>query len=197
MFVLLTFFLVSFKIFSYTNRFDALFNIVCRTALGAISSPVAKILYILSVVYVLSSNLLGNIPLSSIPTLFYSHTLTLSLLFWVPMMLATSSYNFKGYFSHLLPYGCPVGLMLFLPLIEGFSLMIRPLTLVIRLRTNLAAGHIMIYMFRYFTLLNPLLPIPIRILLTFLYFLEIFISGLQAYIFFSLLVLYGLETTNN
>lgn len=109
-------------------------------------------------------------------------------------MICVSISNAKAFFSHLLPYGCPTALMFILPLIEGFSLVIRPFTLIIRLRTNLAAGHIMLYMFSYFTLLNPILPIPLNILISVLYLLEIFISALQAYIFFSLLSLYAVET---
>ncbi|MCA9750085.1 MAG: F0F1 ATP synthase subunit A, partial [Romboutsia sp.] len=57
----------------------------------------------------------------------------------------------------MLPYGSPVGLILFLPLVEIFSQIIRPFTLMIRLSTNLSAGHIMMYIFSYFTLLSSIL----------------------------------------
>ncbi len=53
--------------------------------------------------------------------------------------------DFKGIVSHMLPYGAPTGLILFLPLVEIFSQVIRPLTLTIRFATNLSAGHIMIF----------------------------------------------------
>jgi len=94
----------------------------------------------------------------------------------------------------MLPYGSPVGLMLLLPLIEIFSQLIRPFTLIIRLRTNLSSGHIMIYMFSYFTLLSPILAPFIYVVLIVMFVLELCISALQAYIFVSLLVLYTNET---
>jgi F0F1-type ATP synthase membrane subunit a len=59
--------------------------------------------------------------------------------------------------AHLLPYGSPAALMIFLPIVELFSQLIRPFTLMIRISTNLSAGHIMMYMFSYFTLSSDLL----------------------------------------
>lgn len=84
--------------------------------------------------------------------------------------------------------------MLFLPLVELFSIIIRPLTLIIRIRTNLAAGHIMVYMFSYFALLSPALGVPLSLAVSVLIVLELIISLLQAYIFCSLLALYVEET---
>jgi len=139
-------------------------------------------------------NLTGNIPLRSIPTLFYSQTLTLSLLFWVPIMVCVFIRQFKSFIAHMLPYGSPVGLMLFLPLIEIFSQLIRPFTLIIRLRTNLSRGHIMLYMFSYFALLSDVLSTVIVPAIFVLFILEICISMLQAYIFATLISLYIVET---
>jgi F0F1-type ATP synthase membrane subunit a len=96
--------------------------------------------------------------------------------------------------AHILPFGAPVALILFLPLVEVFSQLIRPLTLIIRLRTNLSSGHIIMYMFSYFTLLSSALAPFIYIVLYLLFFLEVAISMLQAYIFVSLLSLYINET---
>lgn len=100
----------------------------------------------------------------------------------------------KEFLAHMLPYGSPVGLILFLPLVELFSQMIRPLTLIIRLSTNLSAGHIIMYMFSYFTLLSSLLSPFIYVVLMLLFVLELCISALQAYIFVSLISLYINET---
>ena len=151
------------------------------------------------VIYVLFSvmfftNLVGNIPLTSIPTLFYSQTLSLSILFWVPIIICVFLRQFKSFIAHILPYGSPVGLMLFLPLIEVFSQIIRPFTLMIRLSTNLSRGHIMLYMFSYFTLLSDALSFVIIPAIFVLFVLEICISMLQAYIFTTLISLYIVET---
>jgi hypothetical protein len=40
----------------------------------------------------------------------------------------------------MLPYGAPTALILFLPLVEIFSQIIRPLTLTIRFATNISAA---------------------------------------------------------
>jgi len=100
----------------------------------------------------------------------------------------------KGFISHILPYGAPTGLMLFLPLVEIFSQLIRPLTLTIRFATNLSAGHIMIFMFSYFAMLSSTLAPFLHIVLTVLLIMEVFIAFLQAYIFLTLLGLYFDET---
>ena len=102
--------------------------------------------------------------------------------------------DFKGIISHMLPYGAPRGLMLFLPLVEIFSQVIRPLTLTIRFATNLSAGHIMIFMFSYFSILSSVLAPFLYVVLTVLLLMEVFIAFLQAYIFITLLGLYLDET---
>lgn len=139
-------------------------------------------------------NLSGNIPLSSIPTLFYSETLTLSLIFWLPIIICVAIRQFKSFIAHILPYGSPVALIIFLPIVEIFSQLIRPFTLIIRLSTNLSRGHIMLYMFSYFTLLSDILSYVIVPAITILFVLEICISMLQAYIFVTLIRLYLAET---
>lgn len=72
--------------------------------------------------------------------------------------------------------------------------MLRPLILVVRLATNLAAGHILLFIFSYFaSLLSPAAPF-IGLLLGALFIIEFFISILQAYIFINLLTLYIEDT---
>ena len=136
----------------------------------------------------------ANIPMFFVPTMFYSYVLFNALVFWVPIVGYALVTNFKGFMSHMLPYGAPVGLMLFLPLVEIFSQIIRPLTLTIRFATNLSAGHIMIFMFSYFAVLSAALSPLLYIVLFVLLIMEIFIAFLQSYIFLTLLGLYLTET---
>lgn len=93
----------------------------------------------------------------------------------------------------MLPYGSPLGLMLVLPLIELFSQFIRPFTLMIRLSTNLSSGHIMMYMFSFFSLSSLTLTLSVSVVLGLLFVLELIISCLQAYIFSSLVYMYYVE----
>ena len=132
----------------------------------------------------------ANVPFSRSPMMLYAYVAFNALLVWVPIVSFSLITNFKGYVSHLLPYGAPVGLMLFLPLIEVFSQLLRPLTLTVRFATNLAAGHIMLFMFSYFSVLSSaLLPFLYLVLLV-LTIMEVFIAFLQSYIFITLLGLY-------
>jgi ATP synthase subunit 6 len=183
-----------FSYFSFNTRFSSLKSLVINFLNSLVSSNVIQFLLISLFTFLLIVNLMGNIPLRSIPTLFYSQTFTLSLLFWIPLIICVSFTQLKAFIAHMLPYGSPVGLMLFLPLVEIFSQVIRPLTLIIRLRTNLSRGHIIMYMFSYFTLLSSTLSPFIHIVIFLLFFLELGISILQAYIFVSLISLYVNET---
>lgn len=72
--------------------------------------------------------------------------------------------------------------------------MLRPLILVVRLATNLAAGHILLFIFSYFASLLPASSPLLGGLLAALYVIEFFISILQAYIFTTLLSLYVEDT---
>lgn len=190
-------FLVSFILcdfYSSSSRFRSLKTSIKLILSSIISSPVAKfLLFILFIIFCLI-NIIGNIPLNVIPTMFYRSTLTISLLFWVPLIICVRLTQLKDFLAHLLPYGSPIGLILLLPIVELFSQLIRPLTLIIRLSTNLSSGHIMMYMFSYFTLLSSILSPFIYVVLYLLFILELCISLLQAYIFVSLISLYVNET---
>lgn len=193
-FIFVLFWLVSSDYFSKFTRLTVLRSKLSNTLKIALSyNPSFWLIYVLFF-FMFLANLTGNIPLSSIPTLFYSQTLTLSMLFWIPIMICVFLTQFKSFIAHMLPYGSPVALILFLPLVEVFSQLIRPFTLIIRLRTNLSRGHIMLYMFSYFTLLSDALSFIIFPAITVLFILEICISMLQAYIFVTLISLYVAET---
>jgi len=192
--VIFLIFIISRSIFIFFGRFSRLFSYLIDILTSITSSLVAKGLLVYLFFIFLCINLLGNVPLNSIPTIFYRVTLSIRILFWIPLLFCVCFSDFREFFSHMLPYGSPIGLMLFLPLIEIFSQIIRPFTLIIRLRTNLSSGHIIIYIFSYFTLLSSILSPFIYIVLIVLFILELCISALQAYIFVSLLVLYRNET---
>jgi len=103
------------------------------------------------------------------------------------------SLTFTNTIIHLIPYGTPLGLMILLPLIESIRQILRPFTLAIRLATNLASGHILIFIVRYFTHLLGCTIIPVILGLQ---LFELAISILQVYIFVALLDLYFSESSN-
>ena len=84
---------------------------------------------------------------------------------------------------HFLPLGIEGLLKLFIPLLEIIGVLIRPLTLAVRLATNISCGHVVLLIFRYFSLnIVNYLVISIRILLFGLYFIEFLVRIIQAYV---------------
>jgi ATP synthase subunit 6 len=191
---LVCFYVLFFRFFLSSSRYFSAFSRLYHIMTSAVSPLVGNSVTIFMFSSILIINIIGNIPLASVPTIYYSFTFSLSLLFWVPIIICVSVSQLKDFMAHMLPYGSPVALMLFLPLVEIFSQIIRPLTLMIRLSTNISAGHIIMYIFSYFTLLSSLLSPFIHIVLILLLVLELCISALQAYIFASLVSLYIRET---
>jgi len=175
------------------SRYSVLFNTVCSLPLGMCSS-LYKYLFSTLLLFIFFVNLAGNIPGFVVGTTYYYFTSALSLSVWVRLMLVVFSSQLKLFVSHLLPLGSPLGLMLILPLIELFSHLIRPLTLMIRLSTNLSSGHILLYIFSFFSVASFKLTALIFVPLLFLMFLEFVVSALQAYIFSSLAFIYISET---
>jgi len=143
--------------------------------------------------FILVINVAGNIPGLNIPNLYYFFTASISFVVWVALMVVVFNTQLIPFLAHILPYGSPVGLMLFLPIVEIFSHLIRPFTLIVRLRTNLSSGHIMLYMFSFFSV-HIVFAGPFVILVYLLMLLEVMISILQAYIFASLSYMYISET---
>ena len=139
-------------------------------------------------------NILGNIPGFLTPRMIYFFSASIRILLWLALMVVVFNTQLKSFVSHILPFGSPMALSLLLPLIELFSHLIRPLTLIIRLSTNLSSGHIILYIFSFFSVSSTLLTLSLSLVLGLLFLLEIGISALQAYIFTSLSLMYIRET---
>lgn len=94
--------------------------------------------------------------------------------------------------------GAPAVLNPFLVLVETVSLIVRPITLSVRLAANMGAGHIVLclvgrYLRRGFFCYS-FFPVFLLMGISVFYFLfEVGVCLIQAYIFFLLLNLYGDE----
>jgi F-type H+-transporting ATPase subunit a len=187
------FFIYNVKMFVGATRLSSLKEAVYPALMSSFPQVFISLLFIAGGRY-LFLIITANVPLFTVPMIFYSYVLFNALLFWVPIMGYGLYRDFKGIVSHMLPYGAPTGLILFLPLVEIFSQVIRPLTLTIRFATNLSAGHIMMFIFSYFSILSSILAPFLYVVLTVLLLIEVFIAFLQAYIFITLLGLYLDET---
>jgi len=86
--------------------------------------------------------------------------------------------------SHFLPSGIQGILKLFIPVLEVIGVIIRPITLAIRLATNIRCGHVVLLIFRFFAFnIANYLVLSIRLLLFGLYFIEFLVCIIQAYVF--------------
>ena len=75
-------------------------------------------------------------------------------------------------------------LKMFIPVLELIGVLIRPLTLAIRLATNIRCGHVVLLIFRFFAFnVANYLVLSIRALLFGLYFIEFLVCVIQAYVF--------------
>lgn len=96
--------------------------------------------------------------------------------------------------SHFLPIGISGVLKIFIPILEIIGVIIRPLTLAVRLATNISCGHVVLLIFSYFSFnIANYLVISIRILLFGLYFIEFLVCVIQAYVFWRLFYIYLIE----
>lgn len=95
---------------------------------------------------------------------------------------------------HFLPRGIEGLLKLFIPVLELIGVLIRPLTLAIRLATNISCGHVVLLIFRFFAFnVANYLVLSISILLFGLYFIEFLVCAIQAYVSRRLIYIYIIE----
>lgn len=95
---------------------------------------------------------------------------------------------------HFLPSGIEGLLKIFIPVLELIGVLIRPMTLAIRLATNISCGHVVLLIFSFFAFnIANYLVISIRVLLFGLYFIEFLVCAIQAYVFWSLIYIYIIE----
>lgn len=115
-----------------------------------------------------------------------------SLTCWLMLLADDIAYSGK-FVSHFVPAGVRVGIGVILSVLELVSHLIRPLTLCVRLRTNITAGHVMLRMVSLFCYSSVILSIVLVIILVLVIVLEVVVAVLQSYIFSSLLLLYHSE----
>lgn len=120
----------------------------------------------------------------------FIYALCLVIMLWVMWMVN----DLFSLLRHFLPSGIQGILKLFIPVLELIGVLIRPLTLAIRLATNIRCGHVALLMFRSFAFnVANYLVISIRVLLFGLYFIEFLVRVIQAYVFWRLIYIYMIE----
>jgi len=134
--------------------------------------------------FILGLNIMGLIPLFSTATGNIGVTLGLTTFTFLTMTLVAMIKNgIGGFFGAFIPHGVPTPVLFLLTPIEMAGVVIKCFALTIRLFANMMAGHIIVfallgllYLFKAYA--APALPMAVAI-----YFLEILVAFLQAYIF--------------
>ncbi len=151
--------------------------------------------------FVLFNNLLSVIPGAQFPvTSLMGIPAILALLSWLIFnWIGIKKQGFIGYFKGIMfPPGVPKPIYIILTPIEFFStLIVRPITLAVRLFANMVAGHMILavlflgtYVFLQGDILGKVffvLPLTLGIVLT---GFEIFVGGMQAFIITILTAVY-------
>jgi F-type H+-transporting ATPase subunit a len=134
--------------------------------------------------FILGLNLLGLIPLFATATSNVSVTASLALVTLAFMVFGSIYKNgIKGFISCFVPHGVPWPVLILLVPIEFAGMFIRAFALTIRLFANMLAGHIVIYSLLGLVFIFGYAAFPAIALALGIYFLELFVAFLQAYIF--------------
>lgn len=140
---------------------------------------------------ILINNFIGLFPYIFTASRQIRFSLSLSISIWIGIISFRVINYFNDICRHLTPQGTPFILIPFIVMIESVSLIIRPLTLAIRLRANIIAGHLLLCLLGTAGQHIIILFIPILIITQItLFILEISVSLIQAYVFSILSTLY-------
>lgn len=150
------------------------------------------IIFIRLIIIIFFNNFLGLFPYIFTASRHIRFCFSLSLSLWLGIILYSIINYLNNLLTHLTPQGTPVLLMPFIVIIESIRLIIRPITLSIRLTANIVAGHLLLsllgssgQLISGIFLLNIILISQIL-----LFILEIAVSIIQAYVFAILSTLY-------
>ncbi|MDP9033860.1 MAG: F0F1 ATP synthase subunit A [Myxococcota bacterium] len=137
--------------------------------------------------FILFANAIGLIPGFTPPTSNWNVTMGCALVVFVMFNYYGFKENGLGYLKHLFgPYigwwGIPINLLLFV--IETISLLIRPLTLSVRLMLNMAVDHLLVTL--VLGMVALFLPVPVLVLATLVVIVQVVVFCLLTSIYIAL-----------
>ena len=130
----------------------------------------------------------GMIPYSFRVSRQLSTGLGLAFVWWYWCMLRYVFYNWKNFLAHLLPAGTPLFLCPLIIIIESIRILIRPITLAVRLVANITIGHLVLALMGTGRVIRAINVVSSAYIV-----FEFFVCGLQAYVFFLLVNLYRVD----
>ncbi len=152
--------------------------------------------------FIWASNMLGLVPF--LGGFNITGTLSITLVLAVLVFIITTVNGNAHYWGHIVwPPGVPFAIKLILVPIEFLSIFIKPAVLMIRLTANINAGHIIILAFTSLIIIfgekSVVAGYGVGILSTvfiiFMFFIELLVAFLQAYVFTLLAALYFGDAT--
>ena len=139
--------------------------------------------------FILTSNLLGLLPMSFTTTSHVAVTVVLALAVFLGVTILGFVKNGIGFLGMFWVTSAPVAVRPVLAVIEVISYFVRPVSHSIRLAGNLMAGHAVIKVIAGFASLAVVSPIVIGAV-TAIYELELLVAVVQAYVFTILTCVY-------
>nr|YP_010234004.1 ATP synthase F0 subunit 6 [Rectidens sumatrensis]QTA71713.1 ATP synthase F0 subunit 6 [Rectidens sumatrensis] len=141
-------------------------------------------------------NVFGMVPGIFSPTSQLSFTFSLAGVVWFCLVISGWVYCWKSSAGQLVPTGSPGGLVPLLVIIESVSILIRPITLGVRLAANITMGHLMLhvigeYVVEFFYSVSIVGSIFGSVVMWGYILFEFAVSFLQAYVFVLLVSLYS------
>jgi F-type H+-transporting ATPase subunit a len=202
--ITLLFLTVSFRQMALIpNRFQAAAELYFKGLKEMLLSTVGKealpyFPFILSIFsFILFGNLLGMLPFGFTFTSHIMVTFTLALIVFLSITGIGFYHHGLHFLSLFVPQGVPWYMALFLFPLEVLSYLARPISLALRLFANMMAGHILLKVILGFALtmgaVGWIVPVAAAVALT---GFEIFVAGLQAFIFTLLSCLYLNDALN-
>lgn len=160
-------------------------------------TPFALLIIFTFFLFIIYNNLIGLLSYIFTSTSHITITMSMALPCWLTAV-TFGWINFTNkHFEHLIPQGTPPVLMPFIVLIESIRNIIRPITLAVRLRANIIAGHLLISLLRNAIRGAPLYGIAVAgIAAVALSSLELAVAFVQGYVFRVLITLYTAEAVN-
>jgi len=139
---------------------------------------------------ILYLNLAGLIPWVGCNTSHIIYNMPVAISFWLSIIFWQISKNVYRILINITPKGSPLLLRFFIVFIETIRKLIQPLTLSLRLRANMIAGHMIVRLLRSFISIQDPFILLYNLILILIILLELGVSVIQSYIFVFLLYLY-------
>lgn len=196
---LIIFFIFPYQFWFIPSRLSLLWNLILNYLFKEFKIILSFsfsniIVFIRLFIIILLNNFIGLFPYIFTSSSHIRFCMSLSLILWARIILF-GWINFSNHiFTHLTPSNTPTILIPFIVIIEFIRLIIRPITLSIRLTANIVAGHLLLSLLgssgQKINIILLTLVISTQILL---FILEISVSMIQAYVFSILSILYRRE----